>query len=316
MAESTQKKKPKSSATRAQSVSAARAKETPEERQDKARKAALSGTPEERSARARKAAQASAEKRRAAKEAERRRAEAARKGWETRRRENPEKYGPQKKKPTKAQQKAARSAAAKKGWETRRVKEAERADLAARYREQLERNRRQWSSDLVYVISPGRTNVGSWAREAVDVAVLDAQSAGANPLAGPWRVAGAVEGAQNGADAFDVTVQGTLHERAAALAYVLTESSKRGGVFEDRSPQRKGAGSSGSGRGARALDEAAEAARQAAIAEFTDAAKPPEQAARVTTLIAPVDADVWRAYGPQDDDDDGGGFDDDEEIPF
>lgn len=315
MADSTQKKPPKASETRAASVSAARAKETPEQRQEKARKAALSGTPEERREKARRAGQASAEKRRAAKAAEEKRAAAARKGWETRRKENPEKYAPAKKKPTKAQKRAARSAAARKGWETRRIREAERLELARRYREQLERNKRQWSSDLVYILRPGGGSIGSWVKELIDFIIADAQAAGANPMAGPWRVAGAVEGSLEGVGSFDVTVSGTIHERAAALAAALVDASVRGGVDKrQRSPDRKGAGSTGGGRGAVAMDAAAEAERQRAVAEFSQAGSEPGQSARVTTLASPPDAAVWRSYQATDDDEQADDFDDD--VPF
>lgn len=315
MAESTQKKKPKASETRAASVSAARAKETPEQRQEKARRAALSGTAEERREKARRAGQASAEKRRAEKAAEEKRAAAARKGWETRRKENPEKYAPAKKEPTKAQKKAARSSAARRGWETRRIREAERLELARKYREQLERNKRLWSSDLVYILRPGGGGIGAWVHEVVDLILADAQAAGANPLAGPWRVSGVVEGAVEGVGSFDVTVSGTVHDRAAALAAALSDAAKRGKVIDDPSPETKGEGSGGKGRGSQPMDAAAEAERRRAVAEFVSNTKQPTQSARVTTLAAPPDAAVWRSYQASEEDEQGESFDDDD-VPF
>lgn len=338
MAESTQKKKPKSSATRGPSVSAARAKETPEERQEKARKAALSGTPEERRERARNAGRASGEKRRVEAEARRRQAEldakrsaAAVKGWETKRRENPERYPPPKPKPepkkkTKRkkrgkdkytpEQRAAFRARSLKSAATKRIQAAEREELARKYREQLERNRRSWSSDLVYILRPGGGSIGSWVKEVIDFILADAQAAGANPLAGPWRVAGVVEGSLEGVGSFDVTVTGTIHERAAALAAALVDASARGGVDKrKRSPDRKGAGSTGGGRGAVAMDAAAEAERQRAVAEFSQGGSEPGQSARVTTLAAPPDAAVWRSYQAPDDDEQAEDFDDDD-VPF
>lgn len=303
MGESTQKKKPKSSATRAQAVAAARAKETPEERQEKARKAALSGTPEERSARARKAALASAEKRRAAKESQRRRAEAARKGWETRRRENPEKYAPQKRKPTKAQKKSARSAAAKKGWETRRIREAERVELARRYREAEERRRRDWRSELEYVVRAKSGGVAAWVREVLDAAKEDAEAAGAALLGQPWRIVGAIEGADGGAASFDVTLSGTLHDRAAQLAATLVDAAKRGGVYDrDPSPDRQGK-STRPAKGAVALDAAAEEERRKAIEAFAGNVRT-VQSARVSTLLAPIESSAWRSQPDEEDNDD------------
>jgi hypothetical protein len=305
-----QKKKlknaPKSSPTRSASVAAARAKEPPEERREKASRAARSGTPEERAERARKAGLASAAKRAQAKA----RSEAARKGWETRRAAAPEKYQTPPKRPSKAQKKKARSEAARKGWQTRRQRAAEREALAARYREQLERNRAQWQSDLVYVTRPGGATIGTWVTEAVDLARQDAAGAGANPLAGPWRAVGSVEGAREGAGTFDVILTGTITERAAALAAAVGDASRRGGISKENSPDRKGGAQSGGGRAARPMDAAAQAERDRALVAFGGAQKEPAQSARITSLIAPLDSPVWR---PVDEEPEEPG---DDEIPF
>ena len=307
MAEAAQKKRPKSSATRAASVAAARAKETPEERREKARKAALARSPEERREQARKAGQA--------------KSEAARKGWETRRAENPEKYGPPQKKKTAAQKKKARSEAAKKGWATRREKEARRLEIAQKLREAAARAAADWSSELAFVVRPRAGGIGSWVAEVIDVAKADAEAAGANPLARPWRIVAGLQGAQDGAGVVDVTVNGTLAQRAAQLGAAVAQGAKDAGIFDRTgSPEKKGARAGGGGRGAVALDAAAEREREAAVARFSEGLSA-AQSMQVTSMVAPVDSPVWGNLDARIDDDEdggdegGGGFDDDE-VPF
>lgn len=285
MAKSTQKKKPKASATRAESVRAARARETPEERQAKAKAAALSGTPEERTERARQAGLASA----AARAEKKRRSEARKKGWETRRRNNPEKYGPkkpprQKATPEQLRARSLKSAATRK------------AELA-------------WSSAWDTIVERGRLNFGQFAAELVDIALADATAQGAKrPLARQWRVTVHVESETGGSASLDITIDGTRHERAAAIAVATAQAAKESGAVDDPSPQGRGPTGRG-GRAAAAMDEAARAAREAALREFGGGST--DAPARVSVLAAPAAGVVWRGI-----DEAAGSGDELEDAPF
>ena len=315
MAKSTQKKKPKSSPTRAESVRAARARETPEERQAKAKAAASSGTPEERAERARRAGLASA----AARAEKKRRSEAAREGWETRRREHPERYGPPKK-----TRKSDRSDAARKGWETRRREHPERygpkkpprqkatqEQLRARSLKSAATRRAElaWSSAWDTIVQRGRLNFGAFAAEVIDIAIGDAAAQGAKkPLARPWRVVIHVEGEAGGSASLDVTVDGTKHERAASIAVATAQAAKEAGAVDDPSPQGRGPTGRG-GRAAAAMDEAARTAREAALREFGGGST--DAPARVSVLVAPAAGAVWRGIDAA-----AGAGDDLEDAPF
>ena len=288
----TKQKKPAKSSTRSETIRALRAQETPEERSERARRSAASRTPEQRAESARKAGLASAAKR-AAKKAS---SEAASKGWETRRAENPEKYGPapaqKTRKPSKADKAKARSEAARKGWETRRRKAAE-----AKFR------RENWTSESTFIIRDG-FNIGAAVREIIEAIQEDAAAAGAKLLTQPWRVVGGVEGAESGAASFDVTLDGTIHERAAALAVVIADALDRGEIKKRDTPTNKAAGSKGGGRAARAMDAAAQRERERALAEFADKqGQRLEQPARVSVLASPPGALTWQSQPEPEDED-------------
>lgn len=289
----TKQKKPAKSSTRADTIRALRAQETQEERSDRAKRSAASRTPEQRAESARKAGQASAAKRAAQKA----RSEAAAKGWETRRTENPEKYGPapaqKTRRPSKADKAKARSEAARKGWETRRRKAAEAAF-----------RRDNWTSESTVIIREG-FNIGAAVREIIEAIREDSGAAGVKLLTQAWRVVGSVEGAESGAASFDVTLDGTLHERAAALAVVIADALNRGQITEGRpTPTNKSAGSKGGGRPARAMDAEAQRERERALAEFADKQdQQVQQSARVSVLASPPGALTWQSQPEPEEED-------------
>lgn len=288
----TKQKKPAKSSTRSETIRALRAQETPEERSERARRSAASRTPEQRAESARKAGLASAAKRAAKKT----RREAALKGWETKRRENPERYPTpepkKKKKRTQAEIDAANRARSLKGAETKRRRAAE-----AKFR------RENWTSESTFIIREG-FNIGAAVREIIEAIQEDAAAAGAKLLTQPWRVVGGVEGSESGAASFDVTLDGTIHERAAALAVVIADALDRGEIKKRDTPTNKAAGSKGGGRAARAMDAAAQRERERALAEFADKqGQRLEQSARVSVLASPPGALTWQSQPEPEDED-------------
>lgn len=188
--------------------------------------------------------------------------------------------------------KKARSEAAAKGWETRRRKAAE-----AKFR------RENWTSESTFIIREG-FNIGQAVREIVEAIQEDAAAAGAKLLTQPWRVVGGVEGAESGAASFDVTLDGTIHERAAALAVVIADALDRGEIKKRDTPTNKAAGSKGGGRAARAMDAAAQRERERALAEFADKqGQRLEQSARVSVLASPPGALTWQSQPEPEDED-------------
>ena len=328
------KKKPASSATRAESIRAFQAARTPEERAESARKAQAARTPEQRAEAARKAAAARAANR----EAKAKRQAAAAKGIETKRQRYPERFKepmPQKaggKKRGKKAQSAPKAkdprrvAAGLKGAETRRKNEAARLAAAQSMRAQLDREKREerqdWRSEFTYISGPGIGTLAEWARELIAAVVDDTRGQyqpnkderklppGLERIS--WRVKGSVEGATRGAGTFDVTISGTLHERIVQLIAAIVAAAERGGVVgKDDSPLRRGKLTGGGGkRAAVVLDSKAEQARQEAVARYSEQGDKERQAIRIETMTAPEYSATWGGAAPGEEDEP------DDEVPF
>lgn len=332
MAKADTKKKPASSATRAESVRAFQAARTPEERSESARKAQAARTPEQRAAIAAKAAAtraANAAKKKA-------RQEAAAKGVATKRERYPDKFkapippksggkGDKKrgKKGSSAQKvkDPRRVAAGLKSAATRKRNEAARIEAARQMREGIEGRKREegadWRSELTYMSGPGIGSLGEWVRELFRAIVEDTDriyQPGKNPdsippglLEIPWRVQGGAEGAAKGAASFDLVVEGTSHERVTAILAALVAAGERGGVIGGGyNPAIIERMTARAPRSARPQDAAAERAKAEAVAKYTENADKERQVMRIQTLVAPVYSATWR----------GQAIDDDEPVPF
>lgn len=312
--ESRQKKPPKSSATRAESVKAWQASRSAE---DKRASAVL-------------AAQKRAENRAARKVEEERKAAAKAKELATKRQRYPERYKapPPPPEPVRLSKRTGkpidpkRSAAGRKAAETRRANEEKRRQLGELLKEGARKATADWSSQMIYAIAPGVGSIGQWIHELFATLEADAQAAGANPYANPWRVQGYVEGAEKGSGPFDVVVDGTKHQRAEAIRGAMVAAGEKGAVFGKMDyAARRGPPAGGGGRPSKPMNATAESERQKAVAKYVEQGDTERQPMRIETVVAPPWSAVWKGIVPEeneeDDDDEGEGFDDDgDDVPF
>ncbi len=268
MAKSEGKTRPKSSATRSESIRAWQA----------------SRTPEERSASAKKAAQVR----------ESNRAKAA-----------PGDAAPKKATPAQPERSGVasdaakrRSEASKRGWAKRRVEGTKRERLAREMAAAAARTQVDWRSEMDYIREPPGGTFAQWGADWADAAEADAAAAGAEPMAGPWRVQGSVEGERKGAGTFDVVLAGTKHERIVELIAAVVAAAESGGVSGvDPTPKTAGKGRGGRGKASKPANADAEKARAEAVEKYSAAGdKDAAQSIRISTLTAPEGSSAWRVY--------------------
>lgn len=311
------------------------AKRTPEERAESARKAQAARTPEQRAAIAAKAAATRAEN--AAKKKARQ--EAAAKATATKRERYPDKFKapiPQEPRGKPGKKRGKKGAAAPKGKDPKRVaaglkgaatrkrNEAARLEAARQMREGIEGRKREtgadWRSELTYISAPGVGSLGEWVREIFRAIVEDTEGLyrpGKDPRAMPpglleipWRVQGGIQGAPGGGAVFDLVVEGTSHERAAALIGAIVAAGERAGIFAKDRYKLRAVSETRGPRAAKPMNEAAEAARAEALAKYAREGDV-QTAARIETMTAPVYSKVWGGGAEPDEDDD-----DDDPVPF